>query len=46
MFLTDEGFALGEKLAAEAEQVELDQDPDFVMMYVASMGFPMKGTAE
>jgi uncharacterized 2Fe-2S/4Fe-4S cluster protein (DUF4445 family) len=24
MFLTDEGFALGEKLAAEAEQVELD----------------------
>ena len=43
MFLSEEGFALGEKIAAEAEQVELDQDPDFVMLYVASMEFPMSG---
>jgi uncharacterized 2Fe-2S/4Fe-4S cluster protein (DUF4445 family) len=43
MFLSEDGFALGEKLANKAEQVELDQDPDFVMLYVASMEFPMIG---
>jgi uncharacterized 2Fe-2S/4Fe-4S cluster protein (DUF4445 family) len=37
MFLTDEGFALGERLAEHAEQVELDQDPDFNALYVGSM---------
>lgn len=37
MFLSDEGFALGERLAAEAEQSDLDLDPDFNMRYVMSM---------
>jgi uncharacterized 2Fe-2S/4Fe-4S cluster protein (DUF4445 family) len=42
IFLSEPGFALGERLAAKAEQVDLDQDPDFVMQYVDSMGFPME----
>jgi uncharacterized 2Fe-2S/4Fe-4S cluster protein (DUF4445 family) len=37
MFLTDEGFALGERLAAHAEQVELDQDAEFNDLYVRSL---------
>lgn len=37
MFLSDEGFAFGEYLAAKAEQVNLDLDPDFNMRYVNSM---------
>jgi uncharacterized 2Fe-2S/4Fe-4S cluster protein (DUF4445 family) len=37
MFLTEEGFALGERLAAHAEQVELDQDAEFNDLYVRSM---------
>jgi uncharacterized 2Fe-2S/4Fe-4S cluster protein (DUF4445 family) len=37
MFLTDEGFALGERLAAHAEQVELDQDAEFNALFVRSM---------
>ena len=37
MFLTDEGFALGERLAARAEQVNLDEDPNFDRHYVAAM---------
>ena len=43
MFLSEEGFALGEKIAAKAKQIELDQDPDFVMLYVASMDFSLPG---
>ena len=39
MFLSEEGFALGEKLAAHAEQVDLDLDADFNMRYVMAMGF-------
>jgi uncharacterized 2Fe-2S/4Fe-4S cluster protein (DUF4445 family) len=39
MFLSDAGFALGEELAARAEQVELDLDPDFNMRYVSAMAF-------
>ena len=42
LFLSETGFELGERLAAKAKQVDLDQDPDFVMEYVASMEFPMK----
>jgi uncharacterized 2Fe-2S/4Fe-4S cluster protein (DUF4445 family) len=38
MFLTDEGFALGERLARHAEQVELDQDPQFYDRYIRGMG--------
>ena len=37
MFLVDEGFALGERLAAHAEQVELDRDAEFNHLYVTSM---------
>ncbi len=37
MFLTDEGFALGERLAEKAEQVELDLDPKFNELYIGGM---------
>jgi uncharacterized 2Fe-2S/4Fe-4S cluster protein (DUF4445 family) len=37
MFLSDEGFALGEALAERAEQVDLDQDPLFISRYVGAM---------
>jgi uncharacterized 2Fe-2S/4Fe-4S cluster protein (DUF4445 family) len=37
MFLSDEGFALGESLAARAEQVDLDQDSDFIQHYINAM---------
>jgi len=37
MFLSDEGFALGEDLAARAEQVDLDQDAHFISRYVGAM---------
>jgi uncharacterized 2Fe-2S/4Fe-4S cluster protein (DUF4445 family) len=37
MFLSDEGFALGEELAVRAEQIDLDLDPDFNMRYVSAM---------
>ncbi|RLD11082.1 MAG: hypothetical protein DRI56_01745 [Chloroflexota bacterium] len=34
IFLTEEGFALGEKLARESKQVELDLDPEFNRLYI------------
>lgn len=37
MFLSNEGFALGEKLAARAEQIDLDQDANFIARYVGAM---------
>lgn len=37
MFLSDEGFALGEKLAVEAKQIDLDLDANFNMLYIESM---------
>ena len=37
MFLTDEGFALGEKLAERARQVDLDQDAMFYDFYIEGM---------
>jgi len=37
MFLNDEGFALGESLAARAEPIDLDQNADFLHHYVAAM---------
>lgn len=36
-FLSDEGFALGERLAARAEQIDLDQDPGFIDRYIGAM---------
>ena len=37
LFLCDEGFALGERLAERAEQIDLDLDPDFNVRFVESM---------
>lgn len=37
MFLNPEGFELGDKLAARAEQVDLDQDPQFISRYISAM---------
>ena len=37
MFLSDEGFRWAEKIAARTEQVDLDQDADFMQEYVDSL---------
>ena len=37
MFLSDEGFELGEKLAAKAEQIDLDANMDFQNQYIAAL---------
>ena len=37
IFLSDEGFALGEEIARYAEQVELDQDTNFISRYIKAM---------
>lgn len=37
IFLTKEGFALGEKLAAKAEQIDLDTDAQFNHFYIDGM---------
>jgi len=37
MFLSDEGFALGEELAVKAEQVDLDRQADFADRYISSL---------
>ncbi len=36
-FLSDEGFAMSIELANQAEQVDLDLDPDFIQRYVNAM---------
>jgi len=43
MFLRNEGFALGERLAIRAEQVDLDLDPDFNARFVESMALAPNG---
>ena len=43
IFLSDEGFARGEKIAAHSEQVDLDQNPNFDMQYVRAMGLTPSG---
>ncbi|MEJ2210347.1 MAG: ASKHA domain-containing protein, partial [Anaerolineae bacterium] len=40
LFLDDEEFARGERIAAAAEQVDLDMDPDFNQRYVQSLDLP------
>jgi uncharacterized 2Fe-2S/4Fe-4S cluster protein (DUF4445 family) len=40
LFLDDEEFARGERIAAAAEQVDLDLDPDFNRRYVESLELP------
>jgi uncharacterized 2Fe-2S/4Fe-4S cluster protein (DUF4445 family) len=37
MFLSDEGFELGEKLASFAQQIDLEKDPMFINRYIQSM---------
>jgi uncharacterized 2Fe-2S/4Fe-4S cluster protein (DUF4445 family) len=37
LFLSDEGLARAEAIAARAEQIDLDLDPEFNMRYVAAM---------
>ena len=37
MFLSDEGFALGEYLATHSEQVDLDTNTDFIQHYIKAM---------
>jgi uncharacterized 2Fe-2S/4Fe-4S cluster protein (DUF4445 family) len=44
MFLSDEGFALGKALAARAEQIDLDLDPDFNMRYIKAMTLSPNGS--
>ncbi len=39
-FLSEEGFRAGEMLARKAQQVDLDQNLDFVQTYIDSMRFP------
>jgi uncharacterized 2Fe-2S/4Fe-4S cluster protein (DUF4445 family) len=43
MFLRDEGFALGEKLAVDAKQVDLDLDANFNMLYIEALAFSPNG---
>jgi uncharacterized 2Fe-2S/4Fe-4S cluster protein (DUF4445 family) len=43
MFLSDEGIALGEKLAVESKQVDLDLDANFNMLYIDGMALAPNG---
>ncbi len=40
LFLDDEAFARGERIAAQAEQIDLDLDPGFNRRYVEAMALP------
>jgi uncharacterized 2Fe-2S/4Fe-4S cluster protein (DUF4445 family) len=40
LFLDDQAFARGERIAAQAEQVDLDLDPGFNKRYVEAMALP------
>ncbi|MFN8456415.1 MAG: hypothetical protein U0401_17395 [Anaerolineae bacterium] len=47
LFLSDEGFAQGEQLALQAEQIDLEKLPEFSDQYVAMMALSPEGfTAE
>ena len=37
LFLNDKGFTLGERLASRAEQIDLDQDANFISRYINAM---------
>jgi uncharacterized 2Fe-2S/4Fe-4S cluster protein (DUF4445 family) len=39
MFLSDDGFTLGEKLAREARQIDLDRDIDFHHIFIDALAF-------
>ena len=40
LFLDDEEFARGERIANEAEQIDLDLDADFIQRYIEAMELP------
>ncbi len=40
LFLDDEEFERGERIAAMAEQVELDLEPEFTQRYIEALGLP------
>jgi uncharacterized 2Fe-2S/4Fe-4S cluster protein (DUF4445 family) len=42
LFLNDEEFARGERIASMAEQIDLDQDPDFNMRFIHALDLPGK----
>jgi len=42
LFLDDDEFARGERIAAQAEQVDLDLDPGFNRRYIAALNLPGK----
>jgi uncharacterized 2Fe-2S/4Fe-4S cluster protein (DUF4445 family) len=44
MFLSEAGFALGERLACEAQQVDLDKDTGFTSRYVEAMTLTPNGS--
>jgi len=39
MFLSDDGFDLGEKLARKSEQIDLDRDADFHHIFIDALAF-------
>jgi len=43
MFLSESGFELGERIATQAEQVDLDKDAGFNNRYIASMALTPNG---
>lgn len=43
LFLSDEGLARGERLAAQAEQIDLEKLPGFSDQYIAMMAFEPEG---
>ncbi len=43
MFLSDDGLALGEMLARKAQQVDLDQDANFIQRYIDMMALTPNG---
>jgi uncharacterized 2Fe-2S/4Fe-4S cluster protein (DUF4445 family) len=41
LFLSEEGFALGEKLAEKAEQIDLDANLDFQEQFISALALEM-----
>jgi uncharacterized 2Fe-2S/4Fe-4S cluster protein (DUF4445 family) len=42
LFLDDQEFARGERIANQAEQIDLDQDPDFNVRFIHALDLPGK----
>jgi uncharacterized 2Fe-2S/4Fe-4S cluster protein (DUF4445 family) len=43
LFLNDDEFERGERIARQAEQIDLDTDPEFNQRYIAAMNLPEPG---